>query len=81
MMSDQMISMMVSSLTPSMGISLARRYGVEFTMEEANVIVPFLKAHRNELTKENKGRLLSAGRSLVSPDTYRKIETLVNKLI
>lgn len=80
-MNEQMVSMMISSLTPEMGIRMARKYGVEFTIEEAKVIIPFLKQHKSELTKENKDKLLRKGRGLVKDSTYKKIETLVNKLI
>lgn len=80
-MNEQMVSMMLSSLTPEMGIRMARKYGVEFTIEEAKVIIPFLKQHKSELTKENKDKLLRKGRVLVKDSTYKKIETLVNKLI
>lgn len=76
-----MISMMLGSLTPEMGIRMARRYGVEFTLEEAKIILPFLKQHKLELTKENKDKLLRKGRGMVKDSTYKKIETLVNKLI
>lgn len=78
-MANPLASAFISSLTPDEAVQLARRYGVEFTREEAAVIVPFLKRHRNELTKANKNRLLNEGRNLVRPETYQKVVKLVDK--
>lgn len=76
-----MYSILISTLTPEMAVKLAKKYGVTFTLEEAKIIVPFIKAHKNELKKENKNRLLAEGKKIVSPETYRKVEQLLGKVL
>lgn len=80
-MANQMAAMYIASLTPDSAIKLAKRYGVDFSYDEAMIIVPFLKRHKNDMTKENKNRLLAEGRNLVKPETYRKVVTLLDKFI
>lgn len=76
-----MINMAVNSLTPDSAIKLARRYGVEFTKEEAEILLPFIRRHKNDLVKENKTKLLNEVKGVVSSTTYSKISRLVNKFI
>lgn len=76
---NEMYSIFISTLTPELAIKLAKKYGVTFTLEEAKILVPFIKAHKNELKKENKARLMAEGKKLVSAETYRKVEQLLNK--
>ncbi|HBD06458.1 MAG TPA: hypothetical protein DCY93_03500 [Firmicutes bacterium] len=80
-MMNDMYALFISTLTPETAIKLAKKYGVNFTMEEAKIIVPFIKAHKNELKKENKAKLMAEGKKVVAPETYRKIEQLINRVM
>ncbi len=80
MISKALVAMYINSLTLEQGIELAHRYGYEFTLEEAKVILPFLKQHRYELTLENKDSLIELARPLVAPETLRKVETIIEDL-
>ena len=51
---NDFISNALLNISPENACRLAKRYGADFTVDEAKIILPFLRLHKNELKKENK---------------------------
>lgn len=80
LVSKNLIAFYVNGLTYEQGIQLAKKHGVNFTLEEAKVILPFLKLHRHELEVGNIDRLLNLIKPKVNSATLQKIIFLLNKI-
>lgn len=76
---NDFISNTLLNISPENACRLAKRYGADFTVDEAKIILPFLRLHKNELKKENKDKLLVLAKSKFPPSTYNKIAILVKK--
>lgn len=81
MFSKSLVAMYVNSLTFDQARELAARYGYQFTSEEAEIILPFLKEHRFELDLEHKDYLLNLARPSLSRETLAKVEKMIDELI
>ncbi len=76
---NDFISNALLNISPENACRLAKRYGADFTVDEAKIILPFLRLHKNELKKENKDKLLVLAKGKFPPSTYNKIAILVKK--
>lgn len=80
-LSTYLIKQFINNLTIDSGIKFAKKYNLIFSLEEAKIIVPFLKQNVNLINKDNKDKLLALIKLKVNSLTYSKIVSLVNKLI
>lgn len=51
---NDFISNTLLNISPENACRLAKRYGADFTVDEAKIILPFLRLHKNELKKKIK---------------------------
>lgn len=77
MLSKTLVACYINNLTIQEGIALASKQGVDFSVSEAKIILPFLKEHRYQLDLESKDYLLKKARPLLSDLTYMKVERLL----
>ncbi len=80
-MNSFLVKQFIMNLTNEGGIKFAKKYNVIFTLDEAKIIVPFLKKHVNYVNVENKEKLLSLLKKEVANNTYMKAVKLIDNLI
>lgn len=81
LLNNNFISKFVSTLDIDKGIAFAKKYMIDFSKEEAKIIVPFLKKNADLISKEKKDILLTKLKNLVNNNTFLKAKKLMEKLI
>lgn len=77
---DILTFLFIKNLNINKGIKLAKENGVDFTFEEAEIIVPFLKKNASLVSLEHKNDLLEKIKPNVSDVTFGKIKLLLKNL-
>ena len=77
---DILTYLFIKNLNINKGIKLAKENGVDFTLEEAQIIVPFLKENASLVSLNHKAELLKKIKPNVNDDTFGKIQQLLKNL-
>lgn len=80
-MTSIFVKQFIMNLNNESGIKFAKKYNIIFTLDEAKIIIPFLKQNVEYVNKENKEKLLFKIKNKVSQATYIKVNNLVEKLV
>ena len=70
----------IKNLNINKGIKLAKENGVDFSLKEAEIIVPFLKNNAHLVSLEHKRELLDKIKPNVNEITFGKIQQLLKNL-
>lgn len=81
MIPNQLISFYIDKITLQDALALARKHGVEFSVEEGKIILDFIKENKNLISLKNRRILEEKIKKVVEPTTYRKIEYLIKKFL
>lgn len=81
MIPHRLITFYIDHLSNEDAYAFASKYGIRFTNEELNILVPFVKLHKNDIHRHKKNYLLDEIKKVVEPTTYQKIDCLLNQLL
>lgn len=81
MIPQRLITFYIDHLSYEDADNFASKYGVKFTNDELNILVPFVKLHKNDMHRHKKNYLLEEIKKVVEPTTYQKIDYLLNQLL
>ncbi len=81
MISNRIVAFYVERLTYEDAYKFAAKYGVHFNQKELEILVPFLKSHKNDLHRKQKLYLMEETKKVVEPTTYQKVCHLLDQLL
>ncbi len=81
MISHRLVTYYVERLTYEDAYKFASKYGVRFDQKELEILVAFLKKHKNDLHRKQKLYLLEEAKKVVEPTTYQKICYLLDQIL
>ena len=77
---DILTFLFIKNLNINKGIKLAKENGDDFSLKEAEIIVPFLKNNAHLVSLEHKRELLDKIKPNVNEITFGKIQQLLKNL-
>lgn len=76
-----LVGLFLKNLTLEKGLELAHLQGVDFTEEEGEIILPFLKENAYIVDVEHKDELLTKIEKKLDKTSFYKVKMLIEKII